>query len=187
MPVLPLEPFLFPGDLLSSPAEPACGPARWWVLHTRPRAEKALARNLFRRHISFFLPLYQRPLRTDGRTRIVHLPLFPGYCFLFGDEAARVTALTTNLVVRCLPVNDQGQLHADLSAVHQLVTTGEPLTPLARMRPGTRVEIIAGPLAGLRGKFIRQGKRTTFCVEVQLLQRGVAVEVETWMIQPLDG
>ena len=58
MPLLPLEPFLFPDDLLSGELGqgPVEGPGCWWVLHTRPRAEKSLARSLLRRNHPFFLP-----------------------------------------------------------------------------------------------------------------------------------
>lgn len=183
MPVLPLEPFLSPGDLLDSPA---VGPGRWWVLHTRPRAEKALTRGLLRRDVPFFLPLGQRQLRRRGETLTSYLPLFPGYCFLYGDEEARLAALTTNLVVRCLAVEDQEQLHAELAAVHRLMLSGCALTPQERLQPGAPIEITAGPLAGLRGKVLRRGKRWMFLVEVQFLQRGVSVEIEGWMIQPLS-
>ena len=45
MPLLPPETTLFPPDLLARPVGPDCE-SRWWVIHTRPRAEKSLARKL---------------------------------------------------------------------------------------------------------------------------------------------
>ena len=45
MPLLPPETTLYPSDLLARPADPGAE-ARWWVIHTRPRAEKNLARKL---------------------------------------------------------------------------------------------------------------------------------------------
>ena len=86
MPLLPAEPFVFPDDLLSSPAaaDTAAG-ACWWVLHTRPRAEKTLARKCLRRRLPFFLPLHKRQWRNRGRLFCSHTPLFPGYVFLHGD------------------------------------------------------------------------------------------------------
>ena len=186
MPLLPLEPFLFPEDLLENPEPDACDAACWWVLHTRPRAEKSLARRFLGREVPFFLPLYKRQWRSRGRLLCSHMPLFPGYLFLWGDGQARMAALETNLVVRCIPVEDQRQLRADLARVYHLIAAGEPLTPEDRLAAGARVEIISGPLAGLEGKVIRRGRQLKFFVEVQLLQRGVSVEVESWMIQPLD-
>jgi transcriptional antiterminator RfaH len=186
MPLLALEPFVYPDDLLQKPAangDDAC----WWVLHTRPRAEKAMARKLLDRSRSFFLPLYQREWRHRGRLLRSHLSLFPSYLFLHGDREARLAALETNLVVNVLPVEDQAQLHADLARVYHLITTGAVLSPEDRVQPGTRVRITNGALAGLEGKVIRRGKHLKLFVEVQFLQRAVSAEIESWMIEPCAG
>lgn len=187
MPLLPLEPFVFPEDLFQAPARAPEGAELWWVLHTRPRAEKSLVRRLLGRHHPFFLPLYQRRWRSRGRLLSAYLPLFPGYVFLMGDHQARLETLQTNLVVRCLTVEDQPRLHADLERVYRLMASGAPLTSEERLRPGTLVEITDGPLAGLQGKVVRQGKREKFTVEVDFLQRGASVELEGWMIKPLES
>jgi transcriptional antiterminator RfaH len=187
MPLLPLEPFVLPEDLLLHPAPPLDSPRRWWVLHTKPRAEKSLARRLFSKHVPFFLPLYHHQWRSRGRLRSSYLPLFPGYLFLHGDLQDRLHTLATNLVARAIPVEDQRQLYADLVRVHQLVVTGAPLTAEARLEPGSPVEIIDGPFTGIHGKVLRRGNQLKLFVEVQFLQRGVSVEIENWMVRPLDG
>ncbi len=186
MPILPPEPFLFPDDLFAASAATGTEACPWWVLHTRPRVEKSLARGLRQRGIGFFLPLYQKRWRSRGRLLTAQLPLFPGYVFLCGDAVARREALLTNWIVQCLPVADQPRLHTDLSHVHQLMISGAPLTPEDRLKPGMLVEIISGPLAGLQGKLLRRGKHQKFFVEVHLLQRGVSVEIDGWMLEPVD-
>jgi transcriptional antiterminator RfaH len=186
MPLLPLEPFVFPDDLLSSPGSCLETSDRWWVLHTRPRCEKALARKCMQGRIPFFLPLYRHHWSTGGRRFCSHMPLFPGYVFLYGDGDARLAALTTNLVAHILPVADQDQLHADLIRVYQMVTSGVSLAAEQRLQPGQRVEIVEGPLTGLEGTIVRQGARCRFVVEVQFLKAGVSVELEGWMVRPRE-
>jgi transcriptional antiterminator RfaH len=185
MPLLPMETFVFPDDLLS--LHPTPGEDCWWVLHTRPRAEKALARKLLGQELPYFLPLYKKQWRSRGRLLCSYVPLFTGYLFLRGDHEARRQALETNLVANCLTVPDPQQLRADLFGVHQLMTSGAPLTPEERLQPGTRVEIVSGPLAGLEGTVLRAGSRMRFYVEVKFLQQGVSAEVEGWMIRPLES
>jgi transcription antitermination factor NusG len=185
MPLLPLEPYLFPGDLFDQAAPTMSGLDRWWVLHTRPRAEKALARQFLARGLAFFLPVHHRQWQTRGRLQTSYLPLFPGYVFLRGNEEARVAALTTNLVANVLCEADQKRLEADLRGINALINSGSRLTPEACVKPGTPVTLTAGPFAGLEGKVLGQGKNLRFFVEVQLLQRGVSVEIERWMMQPL--
>jgi hypothetical protein len=84
MPIISLEPFLFPEELFMAKHCPfslntvPATDARWWVLRTRPRCEKALARSLLNQGISFFLPLFERRHRLQGRRVVSHLPLFAG-------------------------------------------------------------------------------------------------------------
>src|SRR5437899_6501084 len=110
MPLLPPEPCLFPDDLLTSPSPPA-GPHGqcWYVLHTRPRTEKCLARRFHRQRLPFYLPLYERTWKSRGRVLTSQLPLFPGYVFVYGDGDVRLAALETNLVANVLPVPDPEQ------------------------------------------------------------------------------
>jgi transcriptional antiterminator RfaH len=195
MPLLPLEPFVYPADLFvtASPAngeEKAAPPADlpWWAAHTRPRAEKALARNLLGAQVRFFLPLYRKEWRSrGGRQRSSYLPLFPGYLFLNGDDEARLAALQTNQIARLQPVPDGPRLHADLTCVYRMIQGTDELTPEAQLHPGAAVRIVEGSLAGLEGKILRRGRKLRFVVEVQFLQRGVSVEVEGRLIRPLEG
>ena len=96
------------------------------MLQTRPRLEKFLARRLLQTKVAFFLPLYEKRWRTQGRLVCSHNPLFSGYLFLYGDSESRLAALQTNLVTLCLPVVDQRELWADLMRVHQMIVCGAP-------------------------------------------------------------
>jgi transcription antitermination factor NusG len=186
MPVLPLEPFVFPEHLLEDAGQVLAVPGNWWVLHTKPRAEKAVARKLHRKDIAFFLPLFERRRRSTNRSASVHMPLFPGYLFLRGDGDARLAALETDLIANCLPVLDAAALQADLARVYRLMQSEAPLHPENYVLPGTLVEIVDGPLAGLKGKVIRRGRQLRFFVEVRMLRCGVSVELDRWMFQPVS-
>jgi len=181
MPLLPEEPCLYPDGLFTDP-DPG-GADRWWVLHARPRTEKALARSLHKDAVPFFLPVYEKTWRNKGRLHTSHLPLFPGYVFLRAGDEGRVRALETNHVVTCIPVADQAGLRQDLDAVHRVMTSGCPIGPETRLVPGATVAVVKGALAGVRGTILRRGNRLTLVVEVRLLNQGVAVEIENWMVE----
>lgn len=186
MPLLAVEPCIQPENLLDTQADVA-QLGMWWALHTRPRAEKTLARRFVDRGARFYLPLHQRTWLKRGRRFSSYLPLFPGYLFMHGDLEDRRSALETNLVAHVIPVEDQEQLRRDLVQLHSLLTSGAPVTPEDRLEPGDPVEVIKGPLTGLEGKVIRRGKNLKFVIEVQLLRRAVSAEVESWMLQPLGA
>jgi transcription antitermination factor NusG len=181
MPLVPLETALHPPELLRQPLTDES--SRWWVIHTRPRSEKALARHLLARNLSYYLPIHLREWRSRGRHLCSHLPLFPGYLFLHGDHQARLQALETNLVALVLPVIDQAKLYDDLLRVEQMIAAGVALTHEERLEPGRRVAITAGPLAGMSGTVLRRGKQLKFLIEVQFLRRGISAEIESWMLE----
>lgn len=184
MPLLDLEPFVSSEDLFSDPAPLAEEGAFWWVLHTRPRVEKALARKLYESGHDFFLPLHKNRWYANGRWRTSYLPLFPSYLFVQGDGGVRDFVLATNQVAHVLPVVDQASLHADLAAVYRAMQSGMLLVPEERLCVGAPVEVVAGALKGLKGTILRRGNETRFVIEVRLLQRGVSVTVEGWMLCP---
>lgn len=185
MPLLALEPFLYPENLLASSERPPEQTERWWVLHTKPRVEKSLARQCVARELSFYLPLHHKKWRNGGRVQQSHVPLFPGYVFLHGDESARQVAFETNLVAYAIPVVQQQQLHDDLFRLHRFIDSGTAVTAEDRLQTGDPVRIVHGPLTGMEGKVLRREKNCRFFIEIRFLQRGVSAEIESWMIQAL--
>src|SRR5262245_58126916 len=112
MPILPLEKTIFPDGLLDSPNGESVR-TDWWVLHTKPRTEKTLARKLLGHSVPFFLPVYSKRARQGNRTTTSYLPLFPSYLFIAGDDSMRRIALETNYVVRTIQVVDRDRLVDD--------------------------------------------------------------------------
>ena len=142
MPILPAEPDLYPNDLWSEGESATPGPGTWWCLHTKPRQEKATARYLRSREITYYLPQVVHEDRTpQGRKTRSVLPLFTSYLFLRGTEGDRLEALRGNRLVNILEVTDQGLLIHDLRQIHRMLLRrgglAEPVMPVgARVRSG---------------------------------------------------
>jgi transcription antitermination factor NusG len=115
-----------------------------------------------------------------------HLPLFPSYVFLFGDRQERVSALSTNRIVRALDVPDQSVLWQDLRQIHRLIAAGVPITPESQLTSGMMVEITSGPLAGLRGRILRGASGRRFVVQVDFIQRGASVVLDDFTLRRLE-
>jgi len=184
MPILRAEPEVYPDGLLAAPPPPG-GDDRWWVMHTKPRQEKSLARWLLAMGSSFYLPAVDRRCRVRGRVLTSRIPLFPGYLFLLGDSAVRVAAMTSNRVVRTLEVGDQSGFWQDLAQVSRLLASGLPVLPEARLAPGMEVEVTAGPLAGMRGRILRTATGNRFVVTVDFIQQGASVLIDDCALVPL--
>jgi transcriptional antiterminator RfaH len=184
MPVLPCEKSIFPDGLFEDTTVCLDG-RKWWVIYTKPRQEKALARNLLSHEIPFYLPLVGKTQYNRGRRFTSYLPVFAGYVFVFGSETERVTALTTNRVSRILPVPNGQQLRDDLQKVRQLIESKTPLTIESRLAPGQRVRVKCGSLAGLEGVIIARRRKCHLLVGVNYLQQGVSVQIEDYMVEPI--
>lgn len=183
MPLLPAEPCLHPEDLFEHRQGDDSLEGRWWVMHTRPRQEKSLARQLHDWQIPFYLPLISRRGRIHGRLLTSYVPLFSGYVFVLGGQEERLTTLSTRRVVNCLAVPDQETFWTDLRQLERLLNLGAPVSPVDRLGPGTTVEIRTGPLAGLRGRILRSSSGHRFVVQVDFIQRGASVLMEDFNLE----
>lgn len=187
MPVLECEQWILPENLFDESFGESDRHNRWRVIHTRSRCEKSLARILAKNEIRFFLPVYEQ--KKKYQRRLVHswLPLFSGYLFIHCDNGDLQNAAVRSQCVSCLEVADQKEFFDQLTGIHRLVRSGRNLSPEAHLSPGQFVEITNGPLKGCRGKLIRrQGSNDfRFTMEVNFIQQGVSVEVESTDIRPL--
>jgi hypothetical protein len=186
MPILAAERNLHPLDLFEERSAGIAG-LTWWVLHTRPRQEKSLARELLKLNVAFYLPLIAHRNLIRGRVMESQLPLFPGYLFLLGSPEQRIAALSTRRVVRSLPVPDQGRLSDDLNQVFRLIRSGLPVRPEDRLETGATVVIRSGPLTGLRGVILKAGSGGRFFVQVDFIQRGASVLLDDFALAAVNS
>ena len=185
VPVLPPEISLFPDNLFAEPATVKAGGRYWWVLHSKPRQEKSIARALVSDAIPFYLPLVAQRKKTRDRVICSQIPLFPGYVFLFGTREERTISLATNRIAKVLEVAKQEELWRDLTQVHRLIDTGVPIRPEGRLVVGTPIEITSGPLAGLKGTILKDGSRRRFLVQVDFLHQGASVLLDDFYLTPI--
>ncbi len=199
MPILAQQPSLYPPELLNdTSADPAIVIADqtsededvecsrfWWVVYTRSRQEKSLARKLFAQQVPFYLPLVPHEHNYQGRDVKSHVPLFSNYIFMFGTEDERITALKTNCVSRMLQVEDHQRLVGDLLNIQQLIESGAPMTVEQRLQPGRKVRIKSGPMKGLEGAVIERRGQKRLLVAVNYLQQGVSLAIEDFKVEPI--
>ena len=162
-----------------------CQERGWWVLYTKARQEKAVARELLGYEIPFYLPLVKKTMVYRRRRIVASIPLFAGYVFLYGSERERHRAWTTNRLSRVLTVADPDQLWCDLRQLRRLIAAGAPLTLESRLAPGNRVRVRRGPLVDMEGTVLSRRGQTRLMISVNFLQQGASVEIDDFLLEPL--
>jgi transcriptional antiterminator RfaH len=179
----------------------SCDPGQWdeaslpvmdelteplWVIHTKARNEKALARDLFGKGIRFFLPMIRVTRRYAGRHVSLRIPLFPSYLFLSGSEEDRYTVLMTHRAACVIRVADQERLRGELQQIH-LVTSSETEVDLyPGIRKGRRCRVTGGPLVGLEGVVLRRRDICRVYVGVEVLGQSADLEVDASLLEVID-
>ena len=160
----------------------------WYALRTRSRHEKLVRDQLAAQGVEPFLPLIERARQWKDRRKLVAFPLFPGYCFARFPASHRVAVLKTTGVVQVLG-NPDGPVpvpDAEIEAVRRLVTSTLPYDPHPYLREGMHVEVIRGPLAGVRGILLRKGTRARLVMGVTLIHQAASVELDALDVAPVS-
>ncbi len=195
MPILKPEPDIWPLDVLDVSEDMAAmlgsseptpeDPNAWWALYTLARFEKKLMRQLHEEKIAYFGPTIERRKRSpQGRIRVSMEPLFPNYVFMRGDAEHRYRAVCTGSVSRWMPVPNPLELVTDLKQIRELILTGAPLTPEAKLEPGQKVRVKSGIFKGFEGTVIRREKEVRLLVSVRYMGRGASVALDDCQVEP---
>ena len=159
---------------------------RWWAAHTRSRHEKALAGELVRKNVSYFLPMRWKVSYKGARKLRSLLPLFSGYLFFCGDEKERLEVLKTNRVANCIEVKDQAKLAGELAQIERAIKAGVDLVSHDYIKIGQQCRLTEGPLAGLVGIVIRGKKGSRFVLQVDMLGQAASIETDTDLLEPVE-
>jgi transcription antitermination factor NusG len=159
--------------------------ATWFAVQVKATHEKRVDALLSGGGFESFLPLYEGRRRWSDRIKRVKLPLFPGYVFCRFPPSDRVCILKTPSVMRVvgigytpIPIDEQ-----EIAAIQTVVKAGLGTAPHPFLSVGQRVRIEGGSLYGLEGLITDLRRRDRLILSVSLLQRSVAVEIDsTWVV-----
>jgi transcription antitermination factor NusG len=167
-------------------AHDASAPFPWYALQVRTRYERVVAEHLSGRGFEWFLPLRKDRKRWSDRIKEIESPLFPGYLFCRFDTQNRLPILQTPGVVQIVGYNRQpiSVDEVEIAAIQTLVAAGVPNQPCSFVEIGDRVRIGSGPLRGLEGILVESRGKHKFVLSVSLLQRSVAVEIDSASVTP---
>jgi transcription antitermination factor NusG len=159
----------------------------WFALQVRARYEQGVADHLDGKGYELFLPLYKCRKRWSDRIKEVEAPLFPGYIFCRLNPLDRLPILKTPGVIQVVGINRTPTAvdEHEIQAIQAMVASGIPNQPWPFLATGDRVRIESGPLSGLEGILIEFKGNHRLVLSVTLLQRSVAVEIDSAFVRSL--
>jgi transcription antitermination factor NusG len=160
----------------------------WFALQVRTRQEAGVAQQLNGQGYERFLPLYKLRKRWSDRIKEVDAPLFPGYLFCRFNPQDRLPILKTPGVIQIVGFNNGPAVvdESEIRSIQTLVATGAPHQPWPFLATGDRVRIESGPLLGLEGILIDVKRVHRLILSVTLLQRSVAVEIDSALVTAIS-
>jgi transcription antitermination factor NusG len=161
----------------------------WYALYTRSRFEKKMLSELSERNVEVFLPMREVISRWKDRKKKIWMPLFPGYIFVnyVDTPENRYRILNIPGAVRFIGV----EKHADpipeeqIFSIRRFLEAGSAVDPYPYIQVGTRVEVIAGPMTGIRGILIEKRGKCRFVLQVDLIRQAVSVEIDASDVRPI--
>ncbi|MCG6872649.1 MAG: transcription/translation regulatory transformer protein RfaH [Gammaproteobacteria bacterium] len=155
----------------------------WYLVYSKPRGEELARVNLERQGFETYLPLVRQVRRRLGRRRLQVEPLFPRYLFIRLDRvqdnwAPIRSTLGVSQLVRFgeEPAIVPGELvemvrqRADDAGIQDL--------PEAEFRPGQKVRVADGPMAGYEGIFVARSGAERVLVLLDIVGRHVKLKLE---------
>jgi transcription antitermination factor NusG len=161
---------------------------RWFVLTVAPQHEISVKHHLETKGFKSSVPTYRVRRRWSDRVKTITLPLFPGYVFCRFAVDGRVPVLNTPGVRGAVSFASQLAYLEDceIERIRRIADSGLYVEPLAGLKAGMHVKIIDGPLIGMHGVFVDVNGSARVVVNVELLNRAVAVQVDTEAVAPLN-
>lgn len=179
-----------PDDRLISQGPPAeYAQPHWYAIYTKARHEKRVAEQLIEKSVETLLPVYESIRRwRNGRHR-VQFPLFPGYAFVRIALRDRLEVIKVPGVVRLVGF-DQGPVplpDEEIEGLRRGIAAGIEVSPHPYLTSGRRVQVVSGPLQGMRGVLVRRKGRFRVVVSLDLIMQSMIADVDVADIRPEAG
>jgi len=162
---------------------------RWYAVYTRPRFEKRVLKGLQDQGIDAYLPLVKTMRQWSDRKKMVEVPLFSSYVFVYIDRRFYDQVLQTLGVVKYISFEGKAATipieQIDLLKI--IVNSNEKIETYRQARKkGDKVVVTAGSLKGIKGELITEGDRKKVLVRIDSIDQNLTIEVHSSLIEPLN-
>ncbi|MCO5102135.1 MAG: transcriptional activator RfaH [Burkholderiaceae bacterium] len=162
--------------------------AGWYVVYTKPRQEPTACRNLLRQHFEVWLPLMGKWIRKGADRVCISEPMFPRYLFLRPTqrEQSLASVRSTPGAVGLVRFGERSPTLRDEAVALLRELADQTRVPPGLPAPGSRVRVVAGPLAGLEALVAASASRRVE-IFIGLLGRETRVSLSPDLVEPVPA
>ncbi|GAB1451966.1 UpxY family transcription antiterminator [Draconibacterium sp.] len=154
---------------------------QWHVVYTRSRAEKKVQLELSIKQIENFVPMQKKLRQWKDRKKWVEMPLMSGYCFVNITRKEYDQVLQTNNVVSYVRFDGKAAIVPEnqINALKQMLKQFdfEVNVTNENFAPGRKVEVVEGPMIGLRGELVKAQGKNKFIIRFTEINSIFSVEI----------
>lgn len=160
----------------------------WYALYTKPRHEKKVYDQLDEKGITSFLPMAKSLRQWKDRRKWVEMPLFNGYVFIKIELKNKIEALQTHGVVKMVGFGGVPASIPDwqIEQLKQVISQPETLKLEQYLREGDAVEVIEGPLKGVKGYLREIRGQTRVAILIDGIYQSASFEVQKHFVKKID-
>jgi transcription termination/antitermination protein NusG len=162
---------------------------QWFATQVRATSEQHVGELLKNRGYEIFVPLMRRRRRWSDRTVVDWQPMFAGYVFCSSPGIPTARINSTPGVIRIVGIGKEpAPIPPDeIEALRRAVISGRDIEPASFFHPGQLVRVHSGALSGIEGRLIAIKGSRRLVLSISLLQRAVAVEIESDLVEPISN
>ncbi len=169
------------------------GASSWYAIYCRHKHERVVNEALVTKGIDSYLAEYETRVQWGARCRKIRKNMLPGYVLVnmpARDPDPYLSVLQTHGVVKfvgkpwpCLSAIPTQQVNN----VKMLLGSQKQFEETAFFNAGEPVAVFAGPLTGMVGRIMYTTcRKSRIVVSIDLLQRSVAVEIDSAFLRRLQ-
>ena len=158
---------------------------QWIAVRSKPRAEKVALKQLEKKGIQAYLPLVRQKRKWSDRMKWVELPLLPGYLFAKVELKNSLFVMQTHGVSTIVKFGDEVAVVQEsvVTSIRLALEGGYELEPTEYFINGDEVEVIEGPMKGMKGIVSEIKGEEKLIIKIDALQQAISVHIENKFLQ----
>lgn len=160
----------------------------WYVLTTKPRAEKKVSEGLTKMGIRHFLPVQKQLRQWKDRKKWVDIVLFHSYLFVQETEESRNDVFAIPGVLKyltadgrpCMVSNEEIERIRKICRYESDVVSGRE-----EFTSGDEVEITGGPLIGLQGRLMEKENAAYLSIRIENIGYAVSFKIDKSLVKKI--